>query len=52
MSLPRPQVIRPEFSPRSLIRALWKHKLAIAGLWLLGSVAIGVLVFIMRPAQR
>jgi polysaccharide biosynthesis transport protein len=49
VNIHRPQVIRPEFSPRSLVRALWKHKLSIAGLWLLGSVAIGAYVFSLRP---
>lgn len=49
MSVSRPQALRPEFSPRSIIWALWKHKLAIIGLWLLGSAAIGTYVFSMRP---
>jgi len=49
VSIPRPKALRPEFSPRSIVRALWKHKVAILGLWLLGSTAIGVYVFSMRP---
>lgn len=49
MSIPRPPALRPEFSPRSIVRALWKHKVAILGLWLAGSSAIAVYVFRMRP---
>jgi polysaccharide biosynthesis transport protein len=41
--------VRPEFSPLSVARAIWKRKWQIVAVWVLGSAACAGVVYRMRP---
>ncbi len=41
--------IRPEFSPLSITRALWKRKLFLVAFWMMGTVLITGIVFGLQP---
>ncbi len=49
MTPEKPPPERPEFSPLSLLRMVWKHKLSIITIWVVLSLASLVVVF-MLPA--
>jgi succinoglycan biosynthesis transport protein ExoP len=45
----QPEILQAALNPRSILRALWKRKVGIGALWLLGTGAAAGVVWMMRP---
>ncbi len=52
MSYAKPPIAKPEFSPLSLIRMLWKHGLLVLAVAIAGSAASFVIVHELPPIYR